>query len=476
VEAKVGVFVVIVLIGLAYLTTQINRSGFSFKRYKTINMIFSNATGILPRSAVELAGIRVGMVDEIKLVNGKALVVTKLEENVPLFEDSVVALKSRGILGEKVISISGGGALPEVPNGGTVNAYSSSGDFDSAMQNFNEIAEVIKDFLKGGDGKPSLQDVMGNMADVTEDLKFLIQSNRQDLNEIVKNIHGFSKTMNSEDLKSIVENLRTSSEMIKSFVETADPKLNDVVNDFSGVMAKINQTVDSLNRVVAKVDRGEGTLGKLLNDETTVNKVNDTLDGISDFVGRVRKLEIAVGYRGEYLSSVGEVQSVASFRIQPNFDKYFLFEFTNGPLELSPISSEITTRTETEGGVTTTRTIRKDRTDDAFMFTLLLARRFWDLTLKAGMIRSTGGFGAEYHLFRDHLSIGIDAFDFGRETRPHLRAYAMLHLWKIFKITGGVDDMITKTGRRNYFGGFGLMLTDSDLKSLFTLAPLASGL
>jgi len=477
VEAKVGIFVAVAIAGLIYLTTQINRSGFSFSGHKTITAIFSNASGLLPRTSIEYAGIRVGMVDRIYLEDGKAKVVMKLNPDTLVYQDSVVALRSRGILGEKIITIAGGGALPEVPDGGSIEAQSTGGDFDTAMQNFNEVAEAVKDLLKGGAGKPSIQDILGNVTEITEDLKTLVKGNRQDLNEIVKNVHDFTSMLNDGNLKETVGNLKTTSEMIKSFVQTADPQLKDVVKDFSVVMEKINATVDSLNRIVAKVERGEGTVGKLLNDETTVNKVNDTLDGINDFVGRVRKLEVAVGFRGEYLANSGQVQSTASFRIQPNYDKYFLFEFVNGPLELNTGKTTITDIGEgsTSGGTptTTTRRVERERKSQ-FMFTALFARRFWDLTVKAGLIQSTGGVGAEYHLFRDHLSIGLDAFDFGREERPHLRAYGILHLWKILKLSGGVDDLIVQGGKRNYFAGAGLMLTDSDLKSLLGVAPLVS--
>lgn len=477
VEAKVGVFVALAIAGLIYLTTQINRSGLSFGSQKTVTMIFSNASGLLPRTSVEYAGIRVGMVDRIYLENGKANVVTKIRKDVLLFQDSIVALRSRGILGEKIITISGGGNLPEVPDGGSIVAQSTAGDFDTAMQNFNEVAESVKDLLRGGEGKPSLRDIIGNVTEITEDLKTLVKGNRQDLNDIVKNVHSFTGMLNDGDLKQTIANLKTTSEMIKKFVQDADPQLKDVVKDFSGVMAKLDNTVDSLNRVVSKVDRGEGTIGKLINDESTVNKVNDTLDGINDFVGRIKKLEVAVGFRGEYLGNAGKIQSTASFRIQPNFDKYFLFEFTSGPLALNTTQTTITDvgTGPVSGGTptTTSRTIESER-KDSFMFTAILARRFYDLTIKAGLIRSTGGVGAEYHLFRDHLSLGIDAFDFSRDLRPHLKVYSTLTLWKMLKISGGVDDLIIKNGKRNFFGGVGLMLTDSDLKSLLGVAPLVS--
>ncbi len=477
IEAKVGIFVAVAIAGLIFLTTQINRSGFSFKGRKTITMLFPDVSGLLPRTGVEYSGIRVGLVDRIYLDGNRVYVVTKIDRDVKLYQDSQIVLKSRGILGEKIIAIGGGGKMPEIPDGGSVEAQSSAGDFDTAMQNFNDVAQAVKDLLKGGEGKPSIQDIIENVTLVSEDLRTLVQSNRKDLDEIVKNVHTFTKMLNDGELKATISNLKSTSDMIKSFVESADPQLRDVVKDFNGLSNKIDNTISGLDRIVAKIDRGEGTIGKLINDDTTVEKVNDTLDGINDFVSRVRKLEVAVGFRGDYLGTSSQLQSTASFRIQPNFDKYFLFEFTSGPLELNSAKTTITDSGEGNVGAgdppLTTRRIEEERKTQ-FSFTALFARRFYDLTLKAGLMQSTGGFGLEYHLFRDHLSLGADFFDFSRETNPHLRLYSALTLWKILKIRGGVDDMIVEGGRRNYFAGIGVMLTDSDLKSLIGLAPLVS--
>ncbi len=470
-EIKVGIFVLVTVLGLVYLSVRINSKGFSLRDSKILFVNFNSASGLLLRTPVEFAGIRVGFVEDISLAGKKARVKLKIDPEIPVYEDSEVGLYNRGILGEKIVAISGGGFRAEVPDGGTIDATYSAGGIDDAFKNFNEIADAVKDLIKGGDGKPSLRDIISNATEITEGLRTLVRGNREELNAIVKNVHDVTKMLNDGDLKDIIVNLKASSEAIRSFVASADPQLRDVVKDFKGIVAKVDDTVSSLNKIVSKVERGEGTIGKLLNDETTVDKVNDTLDGVNEFVSRIKRLEIAVGYRGEYLSSASEMQSAVSFRLKPSADKYFLFEANNGPLEYSKRDITITDYSETPGS---SRVITEKVQKSRFMFTFLFAKRFWDLTLKAGMIRSSGGFGAEYHLFRDRLSLGVDVFDFSREENMHLRLYAMAHIFKIFQIGGGVDDLVRSDKRRNYFGSIGLMLTDNDLKSLVGVAPLVA--
>lgn len=470
-EIKVGIFVLLTVIGLVYLSVRINSKGFSLKGQKTLYINFESASGLLLRTPVEYAGIRVGYVSAIDLEGTKARVTIKIDPKIHVYEDSEVGLHNRGILGEKILAIKYGGKKPELLDGGSIDAQATGGGIDDAFRNFNEIAEAVKDLIKGGDGKPSLRDIISNVTEVSEDLRSLVRDNRRDLNDIVKNVNGVTKMLNDGDLKEIIVNLRDASSNIKSFVSAADPQLRDAVSNFKGVMTKIDDTVATLNRVVAKVERGEGTLGKLLNDETTVNKVNDTLDGVNDFVSRVRRLEVSVGFRGEYLSSAEASQSAASFKLQPAQDKYFLFEFSNGPIADAERKVTITDYSETPGS---SKIITEKVRKNAFSFSFIFAKRFYDLTLKAGLFRSSGGFGAEYHLLRDRLSLGADIFDLARDENPHLRLYLMAHLFKILHVGGGVDDTLHSQGRRNYFGSVGILLTDSDLKSLVSLAPLIS--
>lgn len=471
-EAKVGVFVLIAVALLVYISVRINRGGFTFDKTRVAYILFDEVPGLIVRTPVEYAGIRVGTVEEITLQDRRARVRVRLNPKVVLYEDSVVKLANRGMLGEKVVAIEGGGAGAEIPDGGEIVAVSSSAGFDEAIENFNEVAQAIKDLIKGGDGKPSIKDIVDNVNTVTEDLRGLVRGNRQELDTIVRNFSQLSSTLNNGDLKEIIVNLKTTSSQIKSFLEGAQDTEGGVLGDVRNVVKKLDDTASSLNRVMAKIERGEGTLGQLISDDSTVTKVNDALDGINSFVGTVKNLEVAAGFRGEYLSSAGEIQAAASFRVRPARDKYFLIEFTNSPLEFTTSSTQVTTTTTTPPGTTITE--RENVRSDRLGVTLLFAKRFYDLTLKAGLIRSSGGLAAEYSMFRDYLTLGVEGFDFGREENPHVRAFAAVHLWKIFTIIGGIDDLAHRDGRRNYFGGAGVMLTDQDLKSLFSVAPLVA--
>ena len=454
VEMKIGAFVVLALIALAIITTQINQSGLSFKPMRIYFLQFENISGLLENAPVEYAGIRVGKVNGFQLDerSGAVLVKIKVDKTFVLYEDSNVELITRGLLGEKIIMIQGGGKGPSIPEGGVIKASRSGSGLEDAMQNFNDISGEIKNLLRGGGGRASAKDIIENLNEASENLRDLVSGRRRDLDEMIANLTVVSKSL-------------------REFLSDDESRVQDSFQKFSSAMVKIEAMASKLDEMVSRTQRGEGTVGRLLHDESTVNKLNAALDGVTEFVGQVKQLEIGLGFRGEYMGNSREMLAVTSFMFRPAFDKYFLLEFTDGSLSFAPRKTKVKViETTPPGSVVTEKTTTSD---DSLSITALFARRFWDLTLKAGLIRSSGGFGAEYHLFRDHLSLAAEAFDFSRSNKFHLRLYGKLQFLNIFYASGGVDDLLAGNRQYNFFGSLGFMVTDEDVKRLFGLATLA---
>jgi phospholipid/cholesterol/gamma-HCH transport system substrate-binding protein len=353
-------------------------------------------------------------------------------------------MESRGLLGEQIIMLSGGGNGNVIPPGGVIRNALPARSFDEAIENFSELSATLKEMFKGGEGKPSINDIIENTTRITEDIRGVVEGRRGDLDQVISN-------------------LRDITDSVQEFVKSDDEGLKEMAQS-------LRQTMDRLDTIVARIERGEGTVGRLLKDEETVNRINDALDGVNEFVGALQQTEIAVGFRGEYMSSEGEPIAVTSLRLRPTFDKYFLFEVTDAPLTFGRRRKTITTTTTDSGTVR----IEEVKVTDRFTFTALFARRFHFMTLHAGLIRSTGGIGAEFHFFRDRLELAAQFFDLKREENAQLRTYARINLWeKALYVQGGVDDIFHRDGRRNWFLGAGLMITDEDLKRFISFAPLA---
>ncbi len=455
IELKVGLFVIVMLAGLIFLTTQISRSGFSFKKLNTYYVYFNNSSGLLSNSPVEFEGFRVGHAEEIKLDNSRIRVKIKVSPTVKIYTDSKVYLQARGLLGEKIIQIEGGGEADLVPDGGKIDAENKAQSFEDVIENMNELITSVKEMVKGTPGKNSIQDIIDNTTEATRSLRKLLKEK-------------------DEDMSKIVTNMRVITDSLRGVMESTGPNDKTLTQSVRDTIEKIDKVASNLDAITSRIERGEGSIGKLLKDEKTAEKINDALDGVNELVGGVKQLELGIGFRTEFMYSDKEPIAVTSFRLKPAFDKYFLFEFTDGPLSFGKRSRRVTTSRTLPNG---NPTVVEERVQKkGFSLTAIFARRLGFLTGSAGLIRSSGGFGAEIHLLRDHLDLGFQAFDFNRDEHPHLRLYAKGNFFRIFYLNAGVDDLIHRHKEYNFFGGAGFILTDDDVKRLLGLSSIATSI
>lgn len=276
-------------------------------------------------------------------------------------------------------------------------------------------------------------------------------------------------TENRGNLKDGIGNLKTASVKLEETMETlnklaknVEPKITDTVDSIGGAAKRVDDTAASIGNVAKKIDKGEGTIGKLINDPSTHDNINKTLTGINTYISKAEQFKTFIGFRSEYLFDASDAKSYLSLRIQPKADKYYLIEIVDDPQ-----GRRKTKTTETTTGGTTT--IKKEiETADTIKFSAQIAKRFHDVTVRGGLIESTGGFGLDYHLLNDNLKFTFEAFTFDKQHNPRLKAAATYYINKYFFVTGGYDDFISRVGNESLFIGAGFHFEDEDIKHLLT--------
>jgi phospholipid/cholesterol/gamma-HCH transport system substrate-binding protein len=345
----------------------------------------------------------------------------------------------------------------------------------------NNLVEVLKQEVLSDTVPHILQNLKGiteSVQGITDRLARTIARNDQKIENVATYIEQFTKDLSrtsSENMKSfnqIVANFAEISQNLNDVVASSDQRINDSVQNVRTATEKLKDSLGSLKDIMEKIERGEGTVGKLLSDEGIANKLETTIDGVNTFIDTVNRIETHIGYRGEYLvTDSKQLQNLVQLKLSPRPDKYFFFEFVDEPFGDDIISEN--TITVDDGTPITTRTVSRD---DRFTVSVEFAKRFYDLVFRFGIIRSEGGIGFDYYLFDDYVFVSVDAFDFGREERPHVRAYLNIDLWHNLVITAGADDLVRdgffNTMPYDLFVGGGIHFTDEDLKAVLASVPL----
>lgn len=112
VELGVGVFVLLGIICVGYLTFRLGEVEVLGDKYYFLNARFKSVAGLKVGSTVEIAGVQVGLVDAITLEPKDlvAMVRLKVREGISVNEDAIASIKTAGLLGDKYIQLSPGGS------------------------------------------------------------------------------------------------------------------------------------------------------------------------------------------------------------------------------------------------------------------------------------------------------------------------------------------------------------------------------
>ena len=138
-EIVVGVFVLVGILCLGYLSIKLGKLEMIGGDVYEVEAQFNSASGLKPGSAIEIAGVEVGRVRGITLVDDRAKVKLSVNKTVKLYTDTFASIKTRGIIGEKFLALSpGGGGDPLKP-----------GDMIRDTESGLDLEELVSQYVHG---------------------------------------------------------------------------------------------------------------------------------------------------------------------------------------------------------------------------------------------------------------------------------------------------------------------------------------
>ncbi|MDH4096900.1 MAG: outer membrane lipid asymmetry maintenance protein MlaD [Nitrospira sp.] len=135
-ELIVGAFVLIGIVCLGYLSIKLGKlEVIGGDRYE-VEALFNSASGLKSGATVEIAGVEVGRVKSIGLKDDQAIVLLAVQNNIKLYSDTFASIKTRGIIGEKFLSLSPGGGGDPLQAGGTIRDTESGLDLEELVSQY----------------------------------------------------------------------------------------------------------------------------------------------------------------------------------------------------------------------------------------------------------------------------------------------------------------------------------------------------
>ncbi|MDY7034301.1 MAG: MlaD family protein [Thermodesulfobacteriota bacterium] len=299
-ETKVGIFVVIGIIVLAYLTVNIEKIRVGRAVGYTIFTKLDSAAGLVKNSPVRIAGVEIGRVEDITLEAGKARVTLHLPVQTSLPFDSLAFVKSEGLLGEKYIEIKPG-IFTDVfiqPNG-EIKQGTSVVDIDQLVTQLSSVAADIRGVtsslnrvLGGERGEDAMRRIFNNIEEITVDLNTTVKENKDRFGTVIGNFENLTRDFASITVKAgdTFDNMN----LIAKRVVNGEGTLGRLMTD-SSLYEQTSNTMASLSRLAKKAEDGEGTLGKLMADQSLYDQTVDTIATLNKITKKIENGEGTLG-------------------------------------------------------------------------------------------------------------------------------------------------------------------------------------
>lgn len=280
-EIEVGVTVLVAVAVLLWGVTWLKE--FQIQRsVKVWHVLFPETGGLTGSDDVQVNGIKKGNVHAMRLSGDGVLVDLALASDVTLTRDSKVTIRNMGLMGEKVIGVdlrTTGGAWSvndTIPGGYEKGIPEVMGDVAVTIESVTQLSARLASLVEATDKHGDLTGTLKNMRVASDELRLTIKETRG-------------------NLKTTLDNLAATSKTTKALTTDREKQLGKAIDDFSSAAEKLDRLsgrLDSLravmHQVATKVDRGDGTLGMMVNDRKLYESVTATMDSLKALIVDVK--------------------------------------------------------------------------------------------------------------------------------------------------------------------------------------------
>lgn len=520
-ETRVGLFILVAIAIFLYLSINIKAFRFDAHQYYTYKAYFDDTGGLTIKSHVKIAGVDVGWVEDIELLdNGKAEVIMRINKNNKLAKNAYAMIHQSDLIGTKALEIDPGdpstglllpGSTLSMPGKTPASVGELLDQVRDIAATVQDVTSAFKNVFATHRGEENMRMALNSvskaterLADFSETLQKTMQQNAANISSLIAD---FKETAAS--LKTGVPEVKDKISKVATTLDTSATKLTDEFSDaskkvgsaFEHVEDAALQTKDTLHeagQVMEKINTGKGVIGKLVNEDETYGDLKKTIKGFKDYVGRTQALMLNIDMHSETMLRQANDKGYFELRLRPNSDFFYQVQLVGA--EKGGIARETNyyTRSDDKGNIQKTSDIRAVTTAEKLkklelaeqvekttqrkndiLFGLQFGKRFDRLAFRIGLFENTVGFGCDYYVPLQtedfHWITSIEAFDMSgtnrlNDKRPHLKWMNKTFFLKNLYTTFGVDDFCSKHSANPFIGG-GLRFGDDDLKYFMSYLP-----
>jgi phospholipid/cholesterol/gamma-HCH transport system substrate-binding protein len=278
---KLVIFLVVT--GLATMALAVVIGNINFQRSHTYHAIFSDATGLVGGDDVRIAGVQVGSVKSIQIVDRtKAEVTFTVQADTELTQSSTATIRYRNLVGQRYVSVTQGvGNLAPLQAGGTIPESHTAPALDLTVlfngfkplfaalspADINQLSyEIVQVFQGEGGNLQSLLQSTGSITNTLADRDQLI-------GDVIDNLNSVLQTVGSRDgeLSSLISRLNTfvtgltqDKDAILSSLDSVSNLADQTAQITTGIRPGLVSDIKELRQVASNLNQGRDEIDRAL--------------------------------------------------------------------------------------------------------------------------------------------------------------------------------------------------------------------
>lgn len=273
-EFKIGL-ITIISGALLYYGFNFLRGSDLFSPTNRFYVAYPNVTGLNVSNPVYFNGLPVGRVSGFKLEQNKSRIIVSfdVEETLMIGADAKATLANDGLFGGKAIVLDVGVSADLLEPGDTLMADIGEDlipDLEPLSDNLNTTITKLNDVLD----------------QITKtDIEGLVDTLKYSVATITSKVERMDVERPIDSLTLLISSFKQRSDQLEGVIAGSE-KLMDSLNalPLGQTVAKLNQTMDEVNKLLIAVQSDEGTVGKLMNNDSLYNNLNKLLVDMDELI------------------------------------------------------------------------------------------------------------------------------------------------------------------------------------------------
>ncbi len=252
-HARLGAFVLAALLLLTFATGKVGDIAWPKQENNIVEAEFEDLLGLDVQSPVRMAGVKIGVVQEILLRNNLAVVRIALNPDVKLPASTRATIIGRGLVGEKNLALTAIAGDTEWLQDGTVIPSDPAGDINTFITKASGITDDVKALTQslsgteGGEGSESFQQVIANINSATLELSMMVKENRTQIREATASLQRISQKLEQE-LPRITRSGREFFDEGRMMVKESRIQIGEITTSLQKITQQLEKDLPLITR------------------------------------------------------------------------------------------------------------------------------------------------------------------------------------------------------------------------------------